>query len=400
VQSNALIVGAGPVGLTAALVLARRGFEVTVVEASEQPNAEWRASTFHAPTLEMGAELGIVDEMLARGLRAPTYQIWDRRSGLIAEFDFGVLADETPYPFRLQLEQYKYVALLSEHLASLSNVRLLYGHQVRAVSQNQDSVQVTADTRDGPVAMHARWLLGADGARSTVRSSLRVAFTGMTYEHRYLLISVDAPLEEHMPGLGRVNYMADPEEHLMLLRIPDVWRVLLQVPDRVSDDAALSEQYGARRLELITGAGGELPVRHRQLYRVHQRVAERFHDNRVLLLGDAAHVNSPIGGMGLNSGIHDAYALGPALVAASHGDDAAIESWAASRRQVATADIQRISHRNTAELAERDEKTRWSRHHELAAIAGDPRRAKDWMREAAMLDSVTRQGLRPRAVRA
>jgi 3-(3-hydroxy-phenyl)propionate hydroxylase len=241
--------------------------------------------------------------------------------------------------------------------------------------------------------------VAADGAHSTARQALGIPFEGLTYEHRYLVLSVDYPLDELLPGICEVNYVADPEEHLLLLRIPDLWRVVVSVPTGVGNDEALSDAYVRKRLSLLIGDGPDLPVRESRIYAVHQRVAQRFRDGRVLLVGDAAHINSPMGGMGLNSGIHDAYDLAAQLNAVRHGatDESVVDGWALRRRQVAVEEIYRLTHQTTTAMAERDEGERVAFQRRMADTAADRTLAKEWMLEASMISNVRRHGLPERA---
>jgi 3-(3-hydroxy-phenyl)propionate hydroxylase len=387
---DVLIVGAGPVGLTAAFALGQGGRRVRVIDKLDRPSTQWRASTFHAPTLEMCAELGIVDRMLELGLKAPVYQIRDRSRGVIAEFDMGVLSEDTKYPFRLQLEQYKYVGLLLDALRQHPNVTVSYGSEVTDVAAGDGESTVTL-TVDG-ARLQAGLLLGADGASSTVRKSLGIPFEGETYEHRYLLLSVDGDVEQVLPGIALVNYVTDPREHLMVLRIPDLWRVMFEVPADVPDDVALSDSYVHATLDRLDPRLSAMPVPSRQIYKVHQRVARHFKRGRALLLGDAAHVNSPIGGMGLNSGIHDAIDL--ANVLASAGTDADLATWAERRRRLAVEEIPRITHESTRRLTAVHAAQAARDHDLLAEIAGDPVRSREFLLEASMIANARRHAVR------
>ncbi|WP_327107363.1 FAD-dependent oxidoreductase [Nonomuraea glycinis] len=391
------VVGAGPVGLTAALALARRGASVTVLEESDQLSKEWRASTFHPPTIEIARDLGVVSTMLEAGIVARKYQVHDRRDGLIAEFDFGMLAGETAYPFRLQLEQYKYTQIIKDAInesAAPVDVRLATG--VVGVSQNEDSALLTTTSGE---QIAARWVLAADGARSTIRKALGSSFEGLTYEHRYLVLSIDYPVETLLPGICDVNYIADPVEHLLILRVPDVWRIVVSVPPHVTSEEALSDQYVADRLRGVFGDHPELPLRERKIYSVHQRVADTFRRDRVLLLGDAAHVNSPMGGMGLNGGIHDAFDLSIQLSAVLRGEAGTdvLDAWAHRRRKAAVEAVQELTHRTTTAMAEQDESERRKFQLQMSEIVADPLRAHDWMMDAAMISNVRAHDLPPRA---
>src|SRR5262245_62723988 len=145
-SDGVLIAGAGPVGLTAALCLARRGIPVTVLEAGNKIFDDPRAGTIHPPTLELFAGIGLTDLMLARGFIVRNYQYRDRRTGVVADFDLGALADDTPYPFRLMLEQHKICAILLDKLKAYPHCDVLMEHRVANVTQDHDGVTATIET--------------------------------------------------------------------------------------------------------------------------------------------------------------------------------------------------------------------------------------------------------------
>jgi 3-(3-hydroxy-phenyl)propionate hydroxylase len=396
-EGPAIVVGAGPVGATAAVALARRGMPVVVVESAPEPLGDWRASTFHPSTMELlaGLGLGIADEMVATGLAVPKFQHRDRASGLIAELDLGLLADETPYPYRLQLNQQHLVRMLVERLRRFDTVRLMFGATLVGFTQDDSGVTATVETQDGTVEITGSHLVGADGAASTVRGLAGVGFDGVTYPERFVIVSTSADFAELIPGIAHVNYVSDPEQWVFLLRTPESWRAVYPVPADTPREVVLAPESLQRELRAIAPLPGGYPILDAQLYGVHQRVASTFCTGAVALVGDAAHINSPLGGVGLNSGIHDALDLAERLVRVRDGADrdAELDAFAAVRRQVAVEYIRADTHRNTERMKETDPALRARNQAELRATAADPERARAWLRRSSLLESVRRYGV-------
>ncbi|WP_433385852.1 FAD-dependent oxidoreductase [Micromonospora sp. KLBMP9576] len=387
---HVLIAGAGPVGLTAALALARRGCEVTVLEAGDQLAAESRASTFHPPTLEMLDALGVGADLLARGLVAATFAYRDRREGLIAELDLALLAGDTPYPYRVQCEQSKLTRILLAHLARHPAARVHFGWPVDSVRQGADPDGVVAVAADGR-EVAGDWLIAADGASSQVRRALALPFDGITYPERFLVASTDEDLPALLGPLAYVNYVFDPVEWSVLLRTPEHWRVLLPTPEDTPDAHELGRLD--RRLRAIADPGRPWRVAHASLYRVHQRVAGAFRQGRVLLAGDAAHVNNPLGGLGMNSGIHDAVAyarvLAPGGAAPDGGElDRAVTAVAAERRRIALTYVQEVSDQNYRRIRTTDPQVRSAQFAGLRALAEDPVAARAHLLRSSMIASL------------
>ncbi len=371
-----LVAGAGPVGLTAALVLARRGVAVTVLEQGDGLAEQSRASTFHPPTLEMLERLGVLKPLLDKGIVASTFQYRERGGGAIATLDLGVLAEDTAFPFRVQCEQSKLTPILLDALACDADVR--FGHRVQHVRADDDGVVVSSSLGE----LRADWLIGADGAHSVVRASLAAPFDGSTYPERFLVASVDERLSTVLPDIAPINYVFDPVEWLVLLRTPDHWRVLLPTAANTRDEDEIRRL--PERLTAIADIGRPWRIRHASLYQVHQRVTERFRIGRVLLAGDAAHVNNPLGGLGMNSGIHDAVDLAEALADVVHGGpEAALDEAADRRRRIAVDHVQAASHANYDRL--RGDVGEFRR--QVRALAADPAAARAHLRRACLLDS-------------
>jgi len=386
-----LIAGAGPVGLVAAANLVRHGVPVTVFEGGPDLSTESRASTFHPPTLDMLGDLGVVEPPIAQGLIAPKFQYRNRREGLIAEFDFGEIADQTRHPFRLQCEQSRLTRIIYDRLRGEPNFEIVFSSPVRTVTQNADSVTVTAERPGGSEPHCYRWLIGADGARSDVRRSLDIEFEGFTWPDRYLVVSTPFDFHSVIPGLATVSYVADPVRWHFLLRIPGLWRVMFRIAPEESDELALSAEFVTRLMADVVPGVDRYEIDHTTLYRVHQRVARTFRSRRAFLIGDAAHVNNPLGGMGMNGGIHDAINLTERLAAVWRGEqpEAELDRFDLQRRLVTKEYVERQSIQNKRNLEAADDEFRDL----LRRTAADPALTRDYLLRVSMIGSLRRAEL-------
>lgn len=407
-QPTIVIVGMGPVGMTAALSLARRGFPVTVLEAGDDLATESRASTFHPPSLEILAELGVVDELIETGLKAPGFQYRGHSRELIAHLDMALLAGYTDFPFRIQNEQGTLTRIIRRRLEKMDNVTLRFGAPVERVEMGRDCAYVYLPGDRREASYRADWVIAADGASSAVRQSLGIAFEGVTYPERFLVASTTHDFLEDFDDLAYVSYVYDPDDWGVLLRTPKHWRVLFPIDEDEPDEVALSPERIEERLQGVIALDEPYPVAHSTIYRVHQRLAATFGLGRVLLAGDAAHINNPLGGMGMNSGIHDAHAAVEAIAFALSGGDPrrAVETYARVRYDAAAVDVQKNTQKNYEEMRERDERERAGRKQEMAEIAADDERCRAYLMGASMLSSFEtsrrrmRRGLSPvRAVK-
>jgi len=382
-----VVVGAGPVGTVAALACARLGHRVTLLEGEERVNDSPRASTTQPPTLEILAELGLIDEYIAQGLVARNFQFWDRPSlRLVAEFDFDRLQGETAYPFVVQTEQHKLANMGIARLRAMSNATVRMATRVEGLAQ--DARSVTVQTTAGE--LRADYVIGCDGGRSTVRKGLGIEFEGFTWPERFLVITTRFDFAAAL-GCCHRNYMADPQEWTNLFKVAgdDLkgrWRAVFNTRQEESDEEALSDVAVRERLGRIYVPMENRDYLHLNLYNVHQRVAKQFRRGRVFLCGDAAHVNNPIGGLGLNSGIHEAWDLAQLL--SREGAD--LDDYERRRRPLNIEYVQEQTIANKRRLEETDPALREQRFAELARMADDPVRHKAFLRRASLLESVRR----------
>jgi 3-(3-hydroxy-phenyl)propionate hydroxylase len=387
-RRNVIVVGAGPVGTVAALACARFGLSVTLLEAQSRIDDSPRASTTQPPTLEILAELGLIDEYLRVGLVSRTFQFWDRPTlKLIAEFDFDRLKGETAYPFVVQTEQHKLANMAIERLRALGNAEVRLGEKVTAVEQDETRVKVKTASSELP----ADYVIAADGGRSTVRKALDIEFEGYTWPERFLVITTKFDFQVALGCCFR-NYMADPQEWTNLFKVAgdDLkgrWRAVFNTREDETDEEALSDASVRARLSRIYVPEGERDYLHLNLYAVHQRVAKSFRKGRVLLCGDAAHVNNPIGGLGLNSGIHEAWDLAGLLNRVLRGEaEQILDTYEAKRRPLNIKYVQEQTIANKRRLEERDPAQRAQRFAELRASAEDPKRHKAFLMRASLLE--------------
>ena len=351
-EERVFIAGAGPVGMTTAARLLERGVPVTVFETGDDLSVESRASTFHPSTLDMLEELNATKKLEKHGLRARYLQYRSKSEGILGRFDFEGIADLTCHPYRLQCEQWHLTRILYDLLKDNPDFELLFGQTVEYCSQEQDSITLTVSNRGKTVSRKARFLIGADGAGSKVRSALNIEFEGFTWPDRFLVLSTPFEFSEHISDLDLVSYVADPEQWHFFLKIPELWRVMLPIPSNMTDEAVLDRDYGRRCLDKVLPGAGAAEINHRTLYRVHQRVAKTFCSGRAFLVGDAAHINNPLGGMGMNGGIHDAFNLTELLVTAwnARADPKQLELYDRQRRAVTLNAVQTQTIQNKKDL--------------------------------------------------
>jgi 3-(3-hydroxy-phenyl)propionate hydroxylase len=389
-NDRVLISGAGPVGCSAALYLAQRGIPVTLIEAAGELPEDLRASTFHPPTLDMLDELGVIDKLLEEGIVCPIWQYRDTREGVVANWDLGVLKGDTDHPYRIQCEQYKLTRIIVAELEKMDNVDVRFMVRATGTSQDDKGVTLSVDTPEGPEELKGRYLIAADGASSVIRVTQGIDFPGLTFPELWLCTSTEFKFEEHFEDLAPIAYIADPDFWFVFVRVPGLWRLLL--PSRVGEtsESLVTDETVQERMHQVCPKTGDYDTYHRTAYSVHQRVAETYRRGRVFLAGDSAHINNPLGGMGMNGGIHDAINLSEKLVRVWNGeaDDRELDRYDAQRRPIAVDYVQKTTIRNKQMLEETDAEIRQAKHDELRAMAADPIKARDYLLQSSMITTL------------
>jgi 3-(3-hydroxy-phenyl)propionate hydroxylase len=396
-DKQVIIVGAGPVGAIAALLLAQQDIPVALYEKEAGVVLDYRASTIHPPTLDLLEPCGATAAMLSMGLQCPVMQYRDRKDGMIAEIDFGVLKNDTSHPYRLQCEQFKLTGWAYDELKNYPHAALHFEHEMTGLRQDADGVWAEFTGPGGAVRAAGRWLIGADGGRSAVRKAAGIPFEGYTHPEQFLVAGTRHDFKADMPGICSVNYTADPVEWFLLLEIPDMWRIVFPVGPDIDAEDAVADAYLQKALQNINPRQEPYELLVRAIYRVHQRVAETYRVGRVLLAGDAAHVNNPLGGVGLNGGLHDAINLTEKLgkVWRGEADDRLMEQYEAQRRPAAIDGINAMTERNKKLMEERDPAVRRANLDALRKMAADPAAAYKHALGASMIASLRETGMLP-----
>ena len=390
-----IIAGAGPVGVVAALAAARKGFSVTLLEAEPVIDDSPRAATTHPATLEIIDRLGIIDQFIAEGLVARYFQFWDRPTrARICEFDHELLRDETKFPFVVQTEQHKLANMGIAQLRKYADAVVRFETRATAIRQDSSGVTVTVEGLNGTEDIAGDYLVGADGGRSTIRKALNIEFEGYTWPEQCVVLTTLNDFQQAFDCCYR-NYFADPDEWVNLFKVAgdDMkgrWRAVFPTHADETDEHALSPAAAQERLQKVFPLPEPYRVVHTNLYKTHQRVAARFRAGRVFLAGDSAHVNNPIGGLGLNCGIHDAMELIDTLhqVETGQTEESLLDRYERRRRPINIEFVQQTTIANKKRLEERDPEVRKSKLDELRRTAEDAKLHKQFLMRTSLLESV------------
>ena len=391
-KTQIIIAGAGPVGCVVGLILARAGISVTILETENDLIPELRASTFHPPTLDMLDELGVTPKLIDQGLITPKIQYRDLEDGLVAEFDHALIDDRTKHPYRLQCEQFKLTRIIAEMLKEFPHAEISFDSKFVDASQTDNAVRVFYETPAGSEQVTCDYLIGADGSRSEVRKSQKIEFQGFTYPEQFVTVSVPEDVDKIVPGMGHVCYIAHPTQWCALIHAPDYWRFLFPIPMETTKEEAFDDDFLEGRLQHLAPHQERYAIQLRTLYGVNQRVAETYRLGRILLAGDSAHVNNPLGGMGMNGGIHDGVNLADKLVRIYEGGETEelLNLYDRQRRPIAIEYVQAQTMRNKKNLEETDPNVRRQRQDELRDVAKNVEKSRELLLQTSMINGLER----------
>lgn len=387
-----LIAGGGPVGLMLGVLLGQAGVAVTVVDKGDINHQDPRAATIHPATLDLLDDAGVYERIEPLGIVCPIVNYYDQKE-LLASFDHALIKDHTRHPWVLQCEQDKLARMLFAMSRELPSVTVHPETEMLEFSVRSDGVDAKVRGPDGNIeTLSGRYLIGADGARSTVRRQLGVAFEGFTYPERFMIIGTSYDFSK--AGYAYRNYISDPVEWSNLFKIswkgpPGVYRLVTPVtPEELSDPDKVMATC-QRKLQYFHPRDEPYDIVLHDSYVVNQRVAATFRQGRVLLVGDAAHLNSPIGAMGMNSGLHDAFNLAHnLLLVLDVSDDGVLDRYVRQRRHVAVTHVQAATIANKKNMEQRDPERRQQYREEMRRASEDPALAKRFLMRTSLIDSL------------
>ncbi|QJR05058.1 FAD-binding protein [Sphingobium yanoikuyae] len=396
-SERVIIVGAGPVGSVLALALRQRGIPILLIDQLAAPERDCRAASCHPPTIAMLEQLGLLEAGLEQGLVSPVFHYLDRvTSERIGRFALPEMQAPPAHPYVLQWEQYKITETIEARLRDDAGAEIQRETTLVDITQTQDGVIATVERGDGSRdTLAGAYLVGCDGGRSTVRKLAGIAFEGFTWPERFIKIDTRHDFTTLGSHISNRNYFSDPDEwmNLFMARGEDgsgMWRAVSPTLPDQPDEELLSPDAIEARLQKFCPKQGRYEIVTVALYNVHQRIAATFNQGRVLLAGDAAHVNNPIGGMGMNGGIHDAMNLAAKLDSILHDGAAAqplLDRYTRQRRKAQVDGVQAQSIANKQMLGEKDPEIRAQKLADVRHASQTPELHDAFIRRACMIDS-------------
>ena len=331
-MEDVIIVGGGPTGFINALGLAQAGVRVTIIEAESAINSSPRAAVYFWSVLAGLERLGILAEAESIGFAKQDYTYVVARTGERISYAINILEGHTPRPYNLHLGQHRLADIAMRRLQAFPNAAVRFGTLLQRLEQDAAGVTLTVRTRSATDTLRAKWVIGADGAGSTVRQQIGLSFDGMTWPERFVATNVYYDFERY--GYARSTFVIDDGcgAIIALLDNQGLWRCTYM------EDAALPEETCLERVPAafarVLPGNGAFRLDRASPYRMHQRSAPRYRVGRVVLAGDAAHVTNPTGGLGLTCGLFDSFALYPALsaIVLQGADSGVLDRYSDARR--------------------------------------------------------------------
>ena len=383
-----VIIGAGPVGLITALRLSQLGMRSIIIEKNNAIQDELRASTFHPPTIEMLDELGIAKELISIGLKTKHWQFRVHETGEKALFDLGHINKDTKYPFRLQAEQKELCRIATKKAETDKNIDLRMGHQLNNLFQNDELVEISVSVEgQSDYTVKTPLMVAADGGSSKSRDIMGLSFSGKTYPETTILVATEFPFHEHIQELSNVNYVWSDWGTYSLLRLPGIWRCSLYPDIGETIDQATTPESINEKLNRIVPDQKDFRIVEVRPYKIHQRILDTYVHGRVVFAGDAAHLNSPSGGMGMNGGIHDGWCLSESLKDIFLGGLplTRLGLYSDQRQKIAENEILKNADKNRSRMQERDKNHREAELVRLKKIASNPKRAREFLMKSSMI---------------
>ena len=392
-SAKVIIIGAGPVGTFVAYCLAEYGIETILLESETSCETDMRASTFHPSTLKYLDNLNLANELIDKGLKAPIFQYRIRATDEILEFNLEELSDVLDFPFRLQCEQYKFARMLADKLDNHKYSSVMFNRELISFSDAGNKVKLKVDHKGIGEDYECDYLIGADGANSIVRRNLGIEFGGFTYKEKFFTLSTEKPLENYFRDLSYVNYVSDPDEWFVMLKAPSAWRILVPVDEKLDDDLIRSDDYVRNIFKRALNSDDRIETIHRTIYRVHQRVVDTMRSGRVILAGDSAHLNNPLGGFGMNGGLHDAWNLAKQLdeIINHNKNEELLDLYDRQRRTVMNEFIQKQTIRNKKMIEETGDDKYSSEWNRMRNIHQNDTERRQYMFRQTMAQSLVRE---------
>ena len=392
-SAKVIIIGAGPVGTFVAYCLAEYGIETILLESETSCETDMRASTFHPSTLKYLDNLNLANELIDKGLKAPIFQYRIRATDEILEFNLEELSDVLDFPFRLQCEQYKFARMLADKLDNHKYSSAMFNRELISFSDAGNKVKLKVDHKGIGEDYECDYLIGADGANSIVRRNLGIEFGGFTYKEKFFTLSTEKPLENYFTDLSYVNYVSDPDEWFVMLKAPSAWRILVPVDEKLDDDLIRSDDYVRNIFKRALNSDDRIETIHRTIYRVHQRVVDTMRSGRVILAGDSAHLNNPLGGFGMNGGLHDAWNLAKQLdeIINHNKNEELLDLYDRQRRTVMNEFIQKQTIRNKKMIEETGDDKYSSEWNRMRNIHQNDTERRQYMFRQTMAQSLVRE---------